>query len=206
MNTLTPEAKPARRPIWRWVFLAGAILCAPFVALGLAALSYLTLDRDAATLRRELMAATPSDWHTKAQVGVGSVTIGAVRQALRFVDHEHMDEARDALAAVERASVGVYERTGRDHPAADARLIAHADETMRRRGWSRLVSVIDEHDTVMIYSADRKSGDRIDLCLAVVNEQNLVVVSTAVDADALNHLVGRYAPDDFKSKLKLAKL
>jgi hypothetical protein len=206
MNTPTPVSQPARRPVWRWVFLAAAIVGAPFVAVGLAVLSFVTLDSDAATLRREVMAATHSDWHTKAQVSVGWMTIGAVRQGLRFVPHEHMDEARDALAAVHHASVGVYERSDRDRADASGQLISRTDETMQRRGWTRLVGVVDGGDTVMIYSTDRKSGDRLDLCIAVVNDRELVVVSTAVDTEAVDRLVDRYAPGDLKSKLKLAKL
>ncbi len=74
------------------------------------------------------------------------------------------------------------------------------------RGWTRLIGVIDGKQNVLIYTSDRGSGDRIDLCLAVVDGKELVVVSTRVDADALAKLVAKHAPADFKSKLRFSKL
>lgn len=202
MNTPTSQtsaasavpAIPRRRRIWPWVFGLGL---APFVVLALAVASFVTLDSDAAALRRHVMTATNADWHTKVQCSVGRLTIGAVRTGMLFVRKPEAADARLALAAVKHASVGVYsrERGGRDW--SREQLFVETDRAMQKRGWTRLVGV-SEHagaETVLVYvSDDLDEGDPIDLCVAVVKDRELVVVSTTVDPDTLGELVERHMP------------
>jgi hypothetical protein len=110
------------------------------------------------------------------------------------------------LSAVRSASVGVYERNDSDRSVSSEKLFGHTDKLMRARGWTRLVGVAQGKQNVLIYTSDRSRGDRMDLCLAVIDGKELVVVSTRVDAAELMKLVERHAPGDFKSKLKLAQL
>ena len=78
---------------------------------------------------------------------------------------------------------------------------------MARRGWTRLVGVVDHQDTVLVYASDQPDSDRpIDLCVAVVNGKELVVVSTSIDGDKLADLVARHSPEHLKQKLHLARL
>ena len=207
MNPATNSTPAApHRPYGKWIAVGLIILIAPMLILGVAAWSMMTLDRDAAFLRREVMSATGSDWHAKVQLDLGAVTLGTVRTALRFVQHKDIADARLALAAVRSASVGVYERKDDDQAVPAEKLFIRTDALMRDRGWTRLVGVADGKQNVLIYTSDRGSGDRMDLCLAVVDGKELVVVSTRVDAEALLELVEKHAPGDIKSKLKLAKL
>lgn len=208
MNPTTPSTLQPRRRVGWWIALGLGLLVAPLVVLGIGAISMLTLDRDAAFLRREVMAASDAKWHTKVQMSVGWVTLGAVRTGLRFIQAEHIDEARQALKAVRSASVGVYEcRSDRDDLSLE-QLFNRTDQAMKKRGWSRLVDVAEANQTVLIYTSDDiGSSSRIDLCLAVVDGNEMVVVSTNVDASALAELAERHIPKDgLRSKLKLAKL
>ena len=207
MNPAT-NSSPAtpRRSYVRWIVVGLVILMAPMLILGVAAWSMLTLNRDAALLRREVMSATDSDWHTKVQMDLGAVTLGTVRTALRFVHHKDIADARLALAAVRSASVGVYERDNAEGKISAEKLFTDTDRLMRARGWTRLVGVADHNQNVLIYTSDRGSDDRMDLCVAVVDGRELVVVSTRVDAGVLLQLVEKHAPGEFKSQLKLAKL
>jgi len=208
MNPATPPSFTRHRSVGWWIALGLGLLLTPLVLLGVGAISMLTLDRDAALLRREVMAATEAKWHTKVQLDLGWVTLGAVRTGLRFIHHEHIAEARMALQAVRRASVGVYERDSQGKDVSREVLLAHTDQTMGKRGWTRLVGVINKDESVLIYvSGERDSDSRLDLCLAIVNGKELVVVSTNVDADALVELAVQYIPQDkLRTKLKLAKL
>ncbi len=208
MNPATPPASPARRHVGRWIALGLVLLLSPFVVLGVGAISMLTLDSDAAVLRREVMAATDANWHTKVQLDIGGITLGAVRTGLRFVHHEHMDEARLALHAVRSASVGVYERDSNEAGWSRAQLFTRTDEMMKQRGWTRLVGVADGRETVLIYTSDVSGTDsRIGLCLAVVDGQELVVVSTKVDAGVLAELAAKHMPKDgLREKLRTVKL
>lgn len=205
--TSTTQTSAPRRAIWRWVLLVAGICLAPFLLLGAIAVSYLTLDSDVRALRKQVMAATDASWHTKVQMDVGQVTLGAVNQGLRFVRHKDMADARLALSAVKHVSVGVYERTSERADCSSERLFVDTDRVMQRRGWTRLVGVADHKENVLIYARDR-SGDNepLDLCIAVVNGRELVVVSTSVDPSALGELVERHAGDGWKRQFRSSKL
>jgi len=206
MNPVPNATKPRRR-VWRWVFLGLGLCLAPFVVLAILAASFLTLESDAAALRKHVMAATSNDWHTKVQMDVGSLTIAAIRTGLAFVHKEEMAEAKQALAAVRHASVGVYERDAGPADWSREQLFADTDRAMQKRGWTRLVGVADDKDTVLIYISPEASADKpIDLCLAVVNGRELVVVSTSIDAGKLADIVEKHAGADLKDRLRFAKL
>jgi len=201
MNPAPSSPAPARRSYARWIVAGLLLLFAPVVIIGVGVWSMLSLDRNAAALKREVMQATHSDWHTKVQMSVGCVTLGALRTGLRFVQHENIADARLALRAVRHASVGVYERDHRDDSADATALLAETDRTMQEHGWTRLVGVVEHGQQVLIYTSDKGvHGDRIDLCLAVVDGRELVVVSTQIDAGDLAELVNKHAPGGLHAK------
>jgi hypothetical protein len=191
---------PRRRRVWPWVLGLGL---APFVVLGLAAVSYLTLDRDAAVLRRHVMRATDADWSTKVQFSVGRLTLGCIRTGLGWIEHKDAANVRLALDAVQHASVGVYELGSDAGRWSNEKLLLETDRAMQQRGWSRLVGVSGRKETVLIYTADALRDHKpIDLCLAVVEGRKLVIVSASVNAEALGQLVEHHAPGDLKGKLQ----
>lgn len=208
MNSATPPPLKPQRSLARWMLFLIVMLVAPVVIVGVGVASMFTLNGDATVLRREVMAATEADWDTKVQVSVGRFTLGAVRTGLSFVQAEHMDDARLALSAVRHASVGVYEKSSRDNRWSREQLLARTDERMRKRGWTRMVGVTENNEAVLVYTSDRLDhGDRMDLCIAVVDGNEMVIVSTRVDAAQLMKLVERHMPEGgFGKKVKLTKL
>jgi hypothetical protein len=205
MNTI-PAGPMPRKPAWRWVLLALGICLAPIVVLALVAASYLTLDHDATVLRRQVMAASATDWHTKIQLHVGSLSIAAIRSGLAFVHNKDIAEAKMALAAVQQVSVGVYERASGPQTWSREQLFAATDKTMQHRGWIRLVGVADKNESVLIYVNQEVAAEEpVKLCLAVVSEQELVVVSTQIDPSSLAELVERNGAAGLKNRLHLAQ-
>ncbi|HKB56191.1 MAG TPA: hypothetical protein VKC51_01260 [Lacunisphaera sp.] len=201
-----PQPLAPRRRVWRWVLLGAGICLTPFVLLAIAAISFLTLNSDAAVLRKQVMAAADADWHTRVQLSVGGITLGVLRQGLHFVHARDIEEARLALGAVRHASVGVYERTSGPADWSRPQLFADTDQAMGRRGWTRLVGVADNKDTVLIYvPQDMDTDGPVEMCLAVVNGRELVVVSTSVDAAMLAELVKQHIDHDGKGHLHFAK-
>lgn len=193
-DTTNPVPKSERR-LARWVLLVLLLLIAPIALVGVGVASLFRLDGDAALLKREVMAASDSDWNTTVQVNVGWCTLGTARTVLRFVEHEQIAEARLTLAAVRRASVGVYQRIGRAREWSHEQLIARTDARMTQRGWSRLVGVVDRRDTVLVYAFDKIAADgQLDLCLTVMDGDVMVVVSTRIDADKLGELAEKHLP------------
>jgi hypothetical protein len=206
MNSAAPTMVP-RRHIWRWVMLGVGLCLAPLVVLALVAASYVTLDRDAAVLRQQVMAATDANWSTKVQLTIGGATLGAVRSCLWLVHGKEVEDARLALAAVRHASVGVYERRAGASGWSRERIFAETDSAMAKRGWTRLVGVRDQQDTVLVYVPETMDSDEtLDVCVAVVNTKELVVVSTSVDGPKLVELAASHLPDEVKGRLRLAKL
>lgn len=200
----TPSNTPARRrTLWPWVLLA--VILAPAVLLGTAVASYLSLDRDAAVVRRQVMRATNGDWHTKVQVSLGSLSFSVVRGCLSFVQNKDVDEAKFALRAVRSASVGVYQRQGRGADWSGAELLNSTDKAMRARGWTRVVGVMNGNDIVMVY-VPADSDELDEVCVAVVNGRELVVVSAEVRPKELVALVERHAGEKLKlrDRLRLA--
>lgn len=202
-----PQTPTPRRHVWRWVLLGTGICLTPFVVLACVIYSFISLERDAAVLRGHVMEATDAHWSTKVQMSVGPVTLAALRQGLRFVHAEGMADARQALAAVRSASVGVYERASGDADWSRGELFAGTDKAMHQRGWVRLVGVADNKETVLIYvPQDMGSDGPVDICLAVVNGHELVVVSTTIDADRLAEFVEKHVgADGVKGHLSFAK-
>lgn len=206
MNTPVPQSSAPRRPVWRWVLLAAGLCLTPFVLLAVVAASFLTLDRDVRVLRSHVMEATHAGWDTKVQLSVGGITLGAIRQGLRFVEHNDIDDARLVLKAVKHASVGVYERSAKDVAWSREELFVETDRAMAKRGWTRMVGVADKKETVLIYiPTGMKEDGPVDICLAVVSGKDLVVASTTVDPEALGALVARHAGEDVKRHLRFAK-
>jgi hypothetical protein len=186
MNAPATASRPRHR-IWPWIL--GLILM-PFVMLGVLIASAIHLNSDAAALRRQVMAATGNDWHTKVQFSVGPVLLGAARTGVSFI-HNVPPEAREVLRAVRSASVGVYARSGaRDGGGRRDELFAAADRMMARRGWTRIVGVADTGDVVLIYLPTQ--GEDLQpsrVCLAVCNGRELVVVAAGFEATALAGLI-----------------
>jgi len=202
-----PQATPTpRRHVWRWVLLGAGLCLAPFALLAVAALSFVTLDRDVRMLRNHVMEATDSAWNTKVQMSVGRLTLGAIGQGLRFVHHKDMDDARLALRSVKRASVGVYERRSGGNDWSREQLFVETDRAMQQRGWVRMVGVAENKETVLIYvQEDLDEDEPFEICLAVVNGKEMVVASTTVDAGALGELVAKHTGDDVKRHLQSAR-
>ena len=113
-----------------------------------------------------------------------------------------------ALKAVKGASVGIYERKSSQGEASWSReqLFTDTDKVMTRRDWSRLVGVVDKNEAVVVYGPASFNADGpIDICLAVVNRRELVVVSATVDAAGLAELVEKHAGEELRRSLKLAQ-
>ena len=200
MNSASQPSRSLRRIVRRLLIITGLCL-APFAILALVAISYVSLDSDSATLRRQIMSATGPGWATKVQLNVGPATIGAANLGLRFVKDRNIDDARLALSAVSHASVGVYERSSASESWSRIKLLATTDQAMGKRGWTRLVGVVDEKETVIVYAPqDMPTGKSLEVCLAVINDKQLVVVATKVNTSALEELIRLHTSEEAKAR------
>ena len=185
---MNPPNPPPRHRLWPWIL---GLALAPFFVLGLVIVSAVRLDADAVALRQQIMTATGADWHAQVQFSVPPAVVSLGRTVAWFV-HDVPPEAHEALRAVRSASVGVYERNATGGARRDDDLIAQTDQAMARRGWRRLVGVVDGRDTVLIYLPEGgASAEPSRICLAVCRGRELVVVAADFDAGRLARLATR---------------
>ncbi|MBK8859101.1 MAG: hypothetical protein IPN11_15915 [Opitutaceae bacterium] len=181
LSTPTP-----RRHFWRWMLAATGVFLA--LAAG-GAYNLLTLSRDATALRRGVLDTYAGGSTTRIQLSLDSTALGLVRAGLIFAPLP--DEARLALKSVCKASVGVYEL---NDVMARSNLMSQADAVMLARGYSRIIGVVEDDETVLIYVPDDADADTLDVCLAVLDGKELVVVSARVDSEPLLKLIEQKLP------------
>jgi hypothetical protein len=179
---------PSRHRIWPWIL---AILFAICMLPVLLVATHIGLTSEAKVLRDELKTATGSTWSTRVQFSSGPFLMPVARAVVSLCNVD--DDARYAIAAVRSASVGVYEidRAGVADGLAPA--LTSLDKRMERRGWERLVTVIDGGENVVIYA---KVGDRLSdvmrVCVGVVTGKELVVVSATLRPDELMPILEKH--------------
>lgn len=181
----TPPVPSRRRRIWPWIVAA---VVAPWLCLGAAVWSYVTPMRDLAVVRDHVLLPATGTWQTRVQLDIGGGTLGMARLAARFVQNDEMDEVRAALASVRRVSVGVYERVEDSATGDVATLLGHAEAALLKRGWSRMVKVVDDESTVLVFHTENGSTVS-DFCVAVVQVRECILVYARVSANELSQLV-----------------
>jgi hypothetical protein len=180
----TADSPAPRRQIWPWIL---GFALAPVLVLGGMIWNTVHLSSDAAALRGQVMAGSGGGWHSRVQLTADRTALAMVRGCLAMCP-EIPGEAREALAAIRSASVGVYQRgEAAANPGRDS-LITAADATMAHRGWRRLVGVRESGKTVLIYLPAAAEASPSRICLAVCDRRELVIVAADVDADRLAQL------------------
>lgn len=193
MNSAIP-APVARRHPWRWLFL-GSLAFLLLAAGG--AYQLLSLHGGAAALRRELMQ-DGGGALARVQLTLDGPVLSLLRFGLRFADLPA--DATDALKAVRRVSVGVYET---ENLSSRVTAIERTDAAMARRGYTRLVGVADGEDTVLVYAPADAAEDELEVCVAACERNQLVIASVRLDAEPLAALVQRNLAKASKGPLDL---
>lgn len=192
----TNPSKPRRRRLWPWILAA---ILAPWLVLAAAAWSILTPARDLTRVRQALMTKETDEWRTQVQFDLGAGSLGLARTVLRFVPKAEAEQGRLLLAAVNRASVGVYERSVSSAAQIDPERIAGVEAGLRARGWDPLIKVIEAEEAVLV--CHRGETDRSgQFFIVVMEEEQCVLVYAKLTADDLSGLVtlARRAGADFK--------
>lgn len=188
MNPSSPPIVRPRNwlvPVLLFIFVLGLLLLGS-VVYGIT--SYLRLGSDERALRNGLLKAADAPWERKLEINVGSWTVAVARTGLLFV---HLPrEAQQAIQCVRAGEVGIYQfvdhAPGLNRPA----LLAAGDRVMDGRGWDRLVGVVDRDDFVAVYVPKKQvSAKNLKVCVAVIDEGQLVVVSARGDVEPIMDLV-----------------
>jgi hypothetical protein len=185
------DAKPSGLKFRHWLVLAAAAsIGMPLAVLGCVLLwvaSALRLNGDAQALRNSFLGAANAGFERKIEVNAGWPTVSIAKTGLEFA--KLPPEARQMLRAFHGGEVGVYHldrRAGRRETAAG---FSVADEAMKRRGWERLVGVMDRDQVVAIYVEREGSPENnFKVCFAVKERDQLVVGSARADLEPIMEL------------------
>ncbi|MGO8696650.1 MAG: hypothetical protein ACLQVY_02880 [Limisphaerales bacterium] len=166
-----------------YIVLVLCIFSLPLLgALGVA--SYFRLSPETRALRSSVMESVPGKWNKQIAVNVGGFTLGLVRFGSSFF---HLPpEARAALQAVDGADVGVYQLRNSPPALSYSGMLAAADQSMRRRGWERIVGVVQDRQFVAVYMPrSLRPIKGIKCCVMVLDGHVLVVASVRGNPESL---------------------
>jgi hypothetical protein len=183
-----PSSRPPSRLRWVYFVLLPILLLPVLCIVGVA--SYFHLGSSTEALRSAVTESTPGEWHKRFAVNVGYLTLDLVRFGSTFFHPP--PEARAALQAFDSAEVGVYEVKKTTSRPDYAAILRTADKSMRRRGWERIVGVAQGSQFVAVYAPSDVRRKEMSCCVAVLDDQNLVVVSARGNLSALLDLAQRH--------------
>lgn len=190
-SSLAAEALAQRSPGFRvrgvYVLLAVA-LCLPVLG-AISVSSYFWLNPETRALRNSVMQAVPGRWDKQFAGNVGGFTCGLLRYASSFFNLP--PEPKAALQALHGAAAGVYKLQGASAALNYAAVLSAADQSMNRKGWERIVGVVQGRQLVAVYlPRGLRSVKRMACCVAVFNGHDLVIASARVDPAPLLALAG----------------
>lgn len=178
-----------RRFRWRRLFFGLFLLL--FLGGGLLVWSFVP-GGEVRTMRRALDDVKAPPAKTKIAFGVGWPALGLARLVTAVADVEA--DARLALRSVRRADVSVLELERELNRAQRLTLLESVDRSLERKGWERIVGVLEEDETVGVYlSTKSTTADDLRLAVLVLSGRELVSVAVRCDVEPLIELVGRHA-------------
>lgn len=193
-SPLPPPRPAAPRRISPWlVGILGLVLvtAALPVLVALGVWSCIRVGGDARALRSAALRASGQRWDRQVEVSAGPVLLGLARLGIGFAPVER--DARLALDAIRRAEVAVFKSRHRGATDSGMPVLQAADTTMTRRGWERLVGVVNHDATVAVYvPRDNRSDEWLEACVLVLNDENLVIVSGRTELMPLLELAERH--------------
>jgi len=157
----TPSSGTSLRKWLLRIFLGSFVLAiAAPIAL---AFTVLHVSGDTRVLRNAVIHGDGATWQKQVEVNIGSLPLWLARCVLPFTPAP--PEARQALSAVRSVDVSLHEL--RDSHPDRARIMRAADEKMQKRGWDRVVAVLERDTAVAIY-AQPESGNQGDVKISVL--------------------------------------
>lgn len=193
---MTPEATAItprpRAGVGTWllrIFL-GAFLLAVAAPVAFA-LALLHISADTRALRNAAIEGDNATWKKRIELHVGTIPFAAARMALPFV---HIDEdAKTAFSALRSVEVSVHELTSSEPNRG--RVIAEVDARMSKRGWERVVAVLNRDCAVAVYTQGNP-GDDLEISALVMNERHMVAVTGRGNLEPIFQLAMKKANEE----------
>ena len=184
-----PSRPSAGLGTWLLRIFLGCFLLAVGVPVALA-IALLHLSGDTRALRDAAIEGDGATWKKRIELHVGAVPLAAVRVGLPFV---HIDEdAKTAFSSLHSVEFSVHELASSEPNRA--RVIAEADARMSKRGWDRIVAVLNKDTAVSVYTQGAP-GDDLKISALVLNDRHMVAVTGCGDPRPLLELAMKKAEE-----------
>lgn len=182
-----PAGSRPARPRWGWKRVVLLILGSG-LAFGLAGTVALAISLwpggEVRALRQAVAGELNQAVEPRFTFGVGRLILGIARVVTLLAPVE--PEARTALSALRGADVSVATLATSPSPAECRALLETAGDVMERRGWQRLVGVLDGRSTVGVYVPQNlKSPRDVRVAVLAVDGTDLVTVTARADLQPL---------------------
>ena len=158
---------------WLLRIFLGSFLLAIAAPIALA-FAVLHVSGDTRVMRNAVIHGDGAKWQKQVEVNVGALPLWLARCVLPFTPAP--PEAQQALSAVRSVEVSLHEL--RESYPDRARIMREADEKMRKRGWDRVVGVLDRDTAVAVYAQPESgSGGNVKVSVLVLEGKQMVAVS-----------------------------
>jgi len=191
----TPSPKTSLRKWLLRIFLGSFVLAvaAPVVI----AMAVLHISGDTRALRNAAIHGDGAQWNKQIELNVGALPFWLARCVLPFTHAPA--EAEQALSAIRSAEVSIHELR-ESHPDR-ARILREADESMRKRGWDRVVGVLERDTAVAIYVIPEGGrGADVKVSVLVLEGKQMVAVTGRARLQPVMELAMSKAEEGFLAK------
>ncbi|HEY6228528.1 MAG TPA: hypothetical protein VI282_15525 [Verrucomicrobiae bacterium] len=192
------ESSSSGATLGKWllrIFL-GSFLLAIAAPIALA-FAVLHVSGDTRVLRNAVIHGDGAKWQKQVEVNVGALPLWLARCVLPFTPAP--PEAQQALSAVRSVEVSLHEL--RESYPDRARIMREADEKMRKRGWDRVVGVLERDTAVAVYAQPESgSGGNLKISVLVLEGKQMVAVSGRAKLEPAFELAMEKANQTFLAK------
>ncbi|HUS36610.1 MAG TPA: hypothetical protein VM680_14755 [Verrucomicrobiae bacterium] len=196
-----PSPKASLRKWLLRIFVVSLLLAlAAPVAI---AVAIFHVSGDTRALRNAAIHGDGAQWQKQVEANVGFLPLSIARIILPFTPAP--PEAQQAFSAIRSVEVSVHELRGSkpDH----ARILRDADEDMRKRGWDRVVAVLDHETVVAVYvTPDSGPEGKVKVSVLVVDGRQMVAVTGRANLQPVLDLAMNKAEEGFLNKHRRREL
>ena len=185
----TPRAQ-AGTGKWLLRIFLGAFLLAVAAPVAFA-LAILHISGDTRALRNAAIHGDDARWKKTIELNIGSAPFTLARMALPFVKIDPV--AKEAFTALRGVEFSVHELTGSEPDRA--RILTEADARMTRRGWDRVVAVLNKDATVAVYTQG-EPGEDLRISALVLAGRQMVAVTGRGNLEPIFDLAMRKAEQE----------
>ena len=166
---------------------------------------YFRLRSDTLALGQGVMSGVTGRWDTRIELHLGWFTTHLLRAASHAL--KLPPEPRAVFASVNGIEAGLYELRAPGRRSDAAAVFTKADQAMERRGWQRVVGVVQDRELVAVYMPKRAgSSSRVECCVAVFNGRELIVESASGNIEPLLEMAHKHLdPALRRTRFALAK-